>query len=349
MPKTKKWPTGIRPSGKGLQIRIWENRKLVYQETIECEPTNRAAIAAAVKRREFLVARLRAGVGLGEVEPELQVFRDVALDYLETLDARDNTTREYYRILANWWVPELGPIPVQEITAAHIKRILALMPVTSKTKKNRLVPLFGALKHGNIQPPYIRLKKHQKPPVDRYSPAERESLLSILDGQSKAYFTILFSCGLRPGEALALEWCDYDGEQLHIRKSVSKRKVSPVKTAVRRKVYVPTWARPIIGALPSRFAGGYFFLNSMGTVFLDTDTFNTDWRAAHRKARIAYRVPYACRHTRAAELLSVGVLPAKAAKQLGHSTEMFLRIYSEFIEEYAKEDAGLLEGGVGKK
>jgi len=59
---------------------------------------------------------------------------------------------------------------------------------------------------------------------------------------------------------------------------------------------------------------------------------------------LAYRIPYCCRHTRAAELLSKGVMPARAAKELGHSVEMFLNVYSEFIEEYSDEDVSLLEG-----
>ena len=58
------------------------------------------------------------------------------------------------------------------------------------------------------------------------------------------------------------------------------------------------------------------------------------WREAHKRAGLAYRVPYTCRHTRAAELLSQGANPAEAANQLGHSTDMFLKRYSEFIEEY---------------
>jgi len=50
-----------------------------------------------------------------------------------------------------------------------------------------------------------------------------------------------------------------------------------------------------------------------------------------------YRIPYAARHTRAAELLSMGRLPPDAAVQMGHSTHVFLTTYSEFINEYAAD------------
>ena len=83
---------------------------------------------------------------------------------------------------------------------------------------------------------------------------------------------------------------------------------------------------------------------------MDTDRFNEKRKEAHKKARLAYRVPYICRHSRAAELLSIGINPPDAAKQLGHSTEMFYRVYSEFIEEYAGiQDTSRFEGVVGKK
>lgn len=74
---------------------------------------------------------------------------------------------------------------------------------------------------------------------------------------------------------------------------------------------------------------------------MDTEIFNTAWRAAFdadpikRKHRIPYRIPYTCRHSRAAEMLSIGIAPGDAAKQLGHSLEMFYRVYAEWIEDYA--------------
>ena len=49
------------------------------------------------------------------------------------------------------------------------------------------------------------------------------------------------------------------------------------------------------------------------------------------------------RHTRAAELLTNGVPPAKGAEQLGNSVQVFLTTYEEWIEEYSGLDDALLE------
>ncbi len=72
-----------------------------------------------------------------------------------------------------------------------------------------------------------------------------------------------------------------------------------------------------------------------GGPYLDTDVFLAAWKEAHTALGIRYREPYVCRHTKAAELLSTGVHYADAAKYMGHTVEMFLRTYSEWIEEYA--------------
>ena len=69
-------------------------------------------------------------------------------------------------------------------------------------------------------------------------------------------------------------------------------------------------------------------------------------KRAHTVTDTAYRIPYTCRHTRAAELLSIGIAPAEAAKQLGHSLQMFLATYSEFIDEYCSEQDPLRFEGI---
>lgn len=336
----------IRPTPGGYQIRI-RTRGNAYTETVKGK--TKSTLAEAIKRRDYLLARIEAGLPLKDEKTALRLFGETAEEYLDTLEGRDSTVIEYYRILNNFW-RDLWNIPIQEITGADLKRILAGMKVSSKTKGNRLIPVYGVFKYAEIPSPSVKIRKDQSQKIERYSPKEREDLLSRLCGQEKVYFSLLFGTGVRPGEALALTWQDYDGTKIEVTKSISKRRLGPTKTGVRRTVYVPRWVRPILNGHTTRFAGGYIFVNSHGTPYLDTDIFNSAWRDAHRRSRIPYRIPYTCRHTRAAELLSAGVQPAAAAKQLGHSVEMFLRVYSEFIEEYSNQDMTLFDGighGVG--
>ena len=221
---------------------------------------------------------------------------------MDTLDRKDSTLVSYENIFNCYWIPEFGAMPVKEISKQAIKRVLAGLDVANKTKKNILGPLRGVFDHVELNPnpaAAIKIKNTQAPPVQRYTPKERDRLLKRLYGQSYLYFAMLFGCGLRPGEALALGPDDFDGEEFSISKQVTRRKLQQyTKTNRRRKVYVPMWVREAMAVHPIRIDSEYFFVNSLGSYYRDTDAFNDAWRDAHKKARVTYRIPYACRHTR---------------------------------------------------
>lgn len=343
------YPKGIRPDGAGLRIRLWSGGKLVYSETIKGDPAAEKTISIARQRREWLAARLKLGLPLYVEEvTETQTFDAARDSYLASLDVKRSTRMSYNTLLQRYW-SVFDHLPVNEITSAAIKQELARHNVSSKTKRNALIALRGVLNYAEIHPnpvDRVKIRRHQRPEIERYRPAERSALLDQLSGQELVYFAVLFGCGLRPGEALALEWTDYDGEELHVSKQIVRRKLErTTKTSVRRRVYVPTWARQHLNNHTTRFDGGYIFQTGEGKHHRDTDVFNGAWRRAHKRARIPYRIPYTCRHSRAAELLSTGVEPADAARQLGHSVEMFLRTYSEWIEEYTRDrDKSRFEG-----
>ena len=52
------------------------------------------------------------------------------------------------------------------------------------------------------------------------------------------------------------------------------------------------------------------------------------------------------RHTRATELLSVGVNPAEAARQLGHDKETFLKAYTDHMPDDDEGSHDLLESAL---
>jgi len=353
------WPTGIRPSGSGIRIKLWKGGRLCYSETVAGDPYKAADLAAAIRRREYLTSRIRLGLPLieGETRTDNETFSTLAQDYLNGLDVKRSTASDYLRILNGHWLPRFGKYLKTEITTRMIKDALSEIDVTNKTKRNLLIPLRGAFDHGDINPNPVGSiakkagKRRQKAKVSRYTPKERDALISELQGQPKVYFAVLFGCGLRPGEALGLTWTDYNGTHLQINKQIARRRMEPTtKTCVERSVYVPLWVRAHLNAHTTRFKGRHVFLNSIDTPCLDTDSMNAEWKRAHKALRLPVRIPYTCRHTRAAELLSTGVDPAEAAKQMGHSLEMFFRTYAELIEEFGKQkDDARFEGVPTKK
>jgi integrase len=114
-----------------------------------------------------------------------------------------------------------------------------------------------------------------------------------------------------------------------------------------RDVHLNDVAKKALALHDTRFAASYIFLNTQGGPHLDTDMFNNSWKDALKKSEVRYRIPYTCRHTRAAMMLTAGINPAFAANQLGHTVEMFFRIYSSWINELG--DAEQIEklAGVG--
>jgi len=335
---------GIDRRGSGLRLRIgWKGE--IIEETIEGNG-DAAHVRQVIKRRELLLSRLR--VGLPIFEDDGDTLSLIANQYFDSLDVKDSTFSGYKALWKQHWLPVFGNLTATTITTPMIRERLSKMRVSSKTKRNALSVLSCIMLHADANPcpcAPIRIKRDQKADIDRYRPSEWEALSQRLDGQNRLFFTLLRATGLRPGEALALEWSDYDGEQISVSKQVVRgRLVNSTKTSVKRRVYLPQWARPILDNHSSRFAGGPIFINLSGDRYSDTKVFSKAWKKAHRLARVPYRIPYTLRHTRAAELMSQGAQPALAAKQLGHSVTMFLSVYSEFIEEYSGQDLSVLEG-----
>lgn len=346
-----KLPRGLSNHNGKIRIHC-QIRRRRYRETLNLSPANQRDVITAAKYLDEIKSRMRAGLSPkagDQSDSELTIFRIAADEYLETLDTNSNlklsTIYDYERDLKSHWVPRFGELPCSEISSRMIANAFREMRVAISTKKNRMVPLKGTFQHMGINPNpcnAVVLKRgirDKAKKVERYSLAERQSLILQLSGEAQVYFAILFGCGLRPGEALGLRWSDYSGTHISITKQITRRRhVESTKTGSRRKVRVPRWTAKIIDNHHTRELGEWIFLNSIGGPHLDSDSFLADWKNAHAQLGIPYRTPYTCRHTRAAELLSTGEHYAAAAKQLGHSVEMFWRVYSEWIEEYAGED-----------
>ena len=97
----QKFPTGIRPRGNGLQIRIWQNGKEVHEEIIEANPGNAADVKRVKKYRDELAVKFRLGLAFEEEEypTHLQSFHSMAQEYLETHQGEHSTKLGYLNIL----------------------------------------------------------------------------------------------------------------------------------------------------------------------------------------------------------------------------------------------------------
>ena len=199
--------------------------------------------------------------------------------YFESLDdLKFSTLKNFRNIWHQRWRPVFGTLTAEHITTQMIRKQLSTWEVSPKTKKNCLSFLSSVLDFADCTPnpcTPIRFRRKQKTEIDRYLPAEWSRLESRLSGENLLCFSIMRATGMRPGEVLALEWSDYDGEKISVSQQVVRCKlVDSTKTSVRRFVAVENWLRPMLDNCPTRFAGGPILINTIGTRHRSHNDFN---------------------------------------------------------------------------
>ncbi len=143
-------------------------------------------------------------------------------------------------------------------------------------------------------------------------------------------FMTLADAGLRPGEALALRWEDFDevGRALNVERAVSDREVKPTKSEARRRVdLTPRLTEALAqwqsaGELAALTAGTepspWMFPTSTGTL-IEVVAVGKRFRLVLRKAGLPGFRLYDLRHTYATHLLAEGAPITYVAAQLGHA------------------------------
>jgi integrase len=152
------------------------------------------------------------------------------------------------------------------------------------------------------------------------------------------------SAGLRPGEALALQWRDIREQTILVERAVSLGQEKDTKTAAHRTVrLLPPLAadlrkwrlqsgRPAAKAL--------IFPSATGTVWSQPAYQSWRRRAFKRSldgAGVEHARPYDLRHSYASLLLHEGRSVIYVARQLGHDARLTLSTYGHVMDEF--EDA----------
>ncbi len=172
-----------------------------------------------------------------------------------------------------------------------------------------------------------------------FTPAQAKNLLAAAQGDrlEALYVTMLYT-GLRPGEALGLEWgaVDLAAGIVTVKKALkrvgTKLTLGEVKTArSRRAVNLP---RPVINALreqkrrqaKDRLAAGsawsdldLVFATEVGTP-IDPSNLRRDFKAVCERAGLGHWHPHELRHSAASLMLAQNVPLEVVADVLGHSS-----------------------------
>lgn len=181
--------------------------------------------------------------------------------------------------------------------------------------------------------PKIEIKKR-----DFYNLSEFNLFISGFDNiVYKSFFTLMFYCGTRPSEAMALKFSDYDGKYININKSIQRRGKRDLDTPKNvysiRKVIVNNRVRKCILNLKKYYfkvygAFDYDFFIFGGKKPLSPTTIDRYKLLSCNKVNIRSITQHQFRHSYATYLISCGIPINVVSKLLGHSNiETTSRIY----------------------
>ncbi len=173
-------------------------------------------------------------------------------------------------------------------------------------------------------------------------PEKIEQIRGRLDDQGKALVSVLAYSGVRPSEALALQWSDVGAKTLRVERAIAPDgTIKSTKTeATRNVVLLPTlaadlkaWRKQANGS-PHIFARG------------DDGWTEDDWRnwrkrkfaAAADDADVSIKRAYDLRHSIASLWLQEGINPVQVAAWLGHNVSETFKTYAHVIAELDPSD-----------
>jgi integrase len=197
-------------------------------------------------------------------------------------------------------------------------------------------------------------QKRTRPPPSVLSPRQVEAIRSgLANGRDRLLVSLIAYAGLRPGEAIALQWGDLRDDVLRVDKSLSDGQVKGTKTERPRDVDIEPWLKQEL--LEHRISLGRPADRELIFQMHDGRPWNEGkWRRwrdrtfepAVAKAGLPPMPPYDLRHARASQLIASGASVVEVADQLGHSPSMCLTTYSHVIAEFKRRGSIDLEAEV---
>jgi integrase len=262
------------------------------------------------------------------------------------------TLLHYEQLLNKHVLPQLGALELREITSETIARWQAdrLAAGHGRVAIRHAFDLLGsilqrAFEGGQIQAnPARAVRKAQRPrraEVRPLSPATIERMRVASSPRDAALLSVLAYAGLRPGEALALQWGDIREQTLLVERAASLGEEKDTKTAAHRTVRL---LEPLAADLrewrlrSGRPSAKQLVFPSAADTLWSQPAYQSWRRRAFRRALdgggLEHARPYDLRHSFAALLLHEGRSVIYVARQLGHDARLTLTTYGHVMDEF---------------
>jgi integrase len=263
----------------------------------------------------------------------------------------EHSTRKGYMTCMRFWKATIGDKLVRTLKPSHAMTVIASRPdLSGKTINNYTSVLREAMQLAVldkilIENPIAKIQSatYQKPDPDPFTAEETKRIIDYMQtkhpGNVANMVDFWFWTGLRSGELLGLFWPNVDvaGSKVLVAESrVLGIQKKNTKTNKARTVNLNSRSMAALQAQRAltQMQGEEVFKHPRyGTGWVNVRGFTlTYWQPALKVLGIRYRRPYNMRHTYATAMLMAGVNPSMAAKQMGHSVEIFLRTYAKWLD-----------------
>jgi integrase len=198
-----------------------------------------------------------------------------------------------------------------------------------------------------------KLPKYATPKVKRtkmlpFSENEIDLILKNAKGQFRWFLQFSIFTGIRPGEAIALDWSDicFDTKKIKVSKTTKRSGKGgyiigkPKTEASNRSVDMLPQVDEALRAqfLESGLKNEKVFLNQWGNHWHTPDFLNLKFKLLLKKIGLAERNIYNTRHTFASQMLAKKIDIGWISKTMGHSNiQITLQKYAKYVPKDANE------------
>ncbi|GAC1438246.1 MAG: hypothetical protein NVS1B11_23850 [Terriglobales bacterium] len=289
---------------------------------------------------ELLIVRVLEEVNAGRdvVTSEIPLAEFIEKQYLPWCEINKSapTADGYKRVWENYLKPHLGNVGLTELQTSHVTAVLTNHGTDGKSGRTLshikwfLSGVYGYAVSRGIVPKnpvpdakwLVKIARNKK--QSEYSLETVLAMLKILeplDLRAAVAVALAYFAALRPAEIRGLQWTDYDGTELNVRRSVWRGIVGETRTedsAATVPVIEPL--RSLLAKLRAQSADGFILQNASGKP-LSLDSLNIRViTPAMEKAGIVWRGYYPCRRGVSSKVTDTSKNALNSTGLLRHST-----------------------------
>ncbi|MBI4643805.1 MAG: site-specific integrase [Deltaproteobacteria bacterium] len=287
-------------------------------------------------------------------------MQEIIEQFLRTYQGRlkPSTFSDYRSILRH----HISQFSSFEALNQELEEYLASLAISGKRKNNILSAtrsFVGWAKRRELwEGRFLRIPRfpNRSAKIKPLSPDEARLIMAHAPFPWRDYFQFAILTGVRTGEALGLQFKDFDltRRRISIRRAVTRGKiVSPKSEAGEREIPL---LRPVWEIYQRRMrlnedtSPWFFYSQARKNRVISRKALARAWAGILKAFDIDPRPLYATRHTFASLSLAAGEDPLWVAKTMGHSRpdQLFLK-YASYLEEVKPDGEKIIDLVLGKQ